>query len=149
MTSTDFFKYLGSGVDSTLTDARDVDRRVTSATGAFGALRKSIFDSRHIALSTKKTVYLTLVVNILLYGAENWCLTEVLLARLRVFHAQCCRVMCGVSRREQRRRRIRNTELRMRLRVETIDQYVSLRKLRWAAGHVARMEVLARSLEVT
>ena len=33
---------------------------------------------------------------------------------------------------------IRNSELRKRLRLETLDFYVELRKLRWA-GHVARM----------
>jgi hypothetical protein len=37
VTSTDFFKYLGGGVDSVLTDNRDVDRSIKSAAGAFGA----------------------------------------------------------------------------------------------------------------
>lgn len=140
VTSTDFFKYLGGGVDSALTDSRDVDRirRTKSAAGAFGALRKAIFSSRHIKLRTKKAVYLAIVVNILLYGAECWCLTEELLDRLRVFHNQCVRAMCGVKLWHQWRHGIRNRELRKRLKMESLDQLVAARKLRWA-GHVARM----------
>ena len=38
----------------------------------------------------------------------------------------------------QRQHRIRNRELRRRLKIEDLDHYASLRKLRWA-GHVARM----------
>ena len=83
-------------------------------------------------------MYVTLVVNILLYGAECWCLTEDLLSRLRSFHHRCIRAMCGVTRWHTWRHRIRTAELRKRLRVENIDFYVNLRMLRWA-GHVARM----------
>ena len=79
-----------------------------------------------------------MVVNILLYGAECWCLTEDLLSRLRSFHHRCIRAMCGVTRWHTWRHRIRTAELRKRLRVESIDFYVNLRMLRWA-GHVARM----------
>ena len=122
VTSTDFFKYLGGGVDSALTDSRDVDKRIGSAAGAFGALRKAIFSSRHIKLRTKKAVHLAIVVNILLYGAECWCLTEELLDRLRVFHNQCVRAMCGVKLWHQWRHGIRNRELRRRLKMESLDQ---------------------------
>ena len=81
---------------------------------------------------------MTLVVNILLYGAECWCLTEDLLARLRSFHHRCLRAMCGITRWHTWRHRIRTSELRRRLRLETIDVYIEQRKIRWA-GHVARM----------
>ena len=79
---TKLFKYLGSQIDSSLRDDSDVHSRVKSAAGAFGVLRGSVFGSKRIKLETKKTVYLTLVVNILLYGSECWCLTEALLHRL-------------------------------------------------------------------
>jgi len=105
---------------------------------AFGALRKPIFESRHISLQTKKVVYVTLIVNLLLYGADCWCLTEDLFDQLRSFHHRCIRTMCGVTRWHVRFHRIRNSELRRRMRLETMDFYVTLRVLRWA-GHVARM----------
>ena len=83
-------------------------------------------------------VNVTLIINILLYGSECWCLTETLLNQLRSFHHHCIRVMCGVTRWHVWRHRIRNAELRKRIRLETLDFYVELRQLRWA-GHVARM----------
>ena len=64
--------------------------------------------------------------------------TEELLDRLRVFHNQCVRAMCGVKLWHQWRHGIRNRELRRRLKMEALDQLVAARKLRWA-GHVARM----------
>ena len=105
---------------------------------AFGALRKPIFETKHVELQTKKAVYLTLVVSILLFGAESWCLTEELLDRLRVFHNQCIRTMCGVTLWHQWHFSIRNRDLRARMKIESLDHYISVRKLRWA-GHVARM----------
>ena len=138
VTFTDSFKYLGSRIDCDLRDKHDVCSRIKSATGAFGALRKPIFENKHISFQTKKVVYVTLIINIALYGAECWCLTEDLLARLRAFHHRCIRVMCGVTRWHVWRHHIRNAELRSRLRLETIDVYIWYRQLRWA-GHVARM----------
>ena len=135
---TKLFKYLGSQIDSSLRDDSDVLGRVKSAAGAFGALRESVFGSKRIKLETKKTVYLTLVVNILLYGSECWCLTEALLHRLRVFHHGCVRAMLGVKRSAVWRCRIKTSKLLEEMRMETIDHYISLRKLRWA-GHIARM----------
>jgi len=139
VTFTDTFKYLGSRIHRSLQDDADVDGRIKSATCAFGALKKSIFGSKHIKPATKKAVYLAIILNILLYGAESWCLTEKLLQRLRVFHNQCIRSMCRVTRWHTRKHRISNKVLRDRLKMETIDQYISERKLRWA-GHVARMD---------
>lgn len=95
VTFTPRFKYLGSLVTCDLRDDQDVDTRLASAAAAFGAPRSCVFDSRDITLATKKRVYLTLVVNILLYGSECWCLTAALLGRLRDFHS---RSMCRVTR---------------------------------------------------
>ena len=107
-------------------------------------MRKPIFETKHVELQTKKAVYLTLVVSILLYGAESWCLTEELLDRLRVFHNQCIRTMCGVTLWHQWHFSIRNRDLRARMKIENLDHYISVRKLRWA-GHVARMGHRRRS----
>ena len=123
-----------------LRDEQDVDTRLASAAAAFGALRSCVFDSRDITLATKKRVYLTLVVNILLYGSEGWCLTAALLGRLRAFHSRCIRSMCRVTRWQTWHHHISSAALRDRMRLETIDHYISLRKLRWA-GHVARMNM--------
>ena len=79
-----------------------------------------------------------LILSILLYGCECWCLTEVLLQRLRVFHAQCLRAMCRVARKHSWEHHITSVELMQRLGLDGIDFYVARRQLRWL-GHVRRM----------
>ena len=86
----------------------------------------------------KRMVYERLVLAILLYGSECWCLTEELFARLRVFHAQCLRVMSRVTRKHTWDHHISTQELGQQLGLESIDVYVTRRQLRWL-GHVSRM----------
>ena len=78
------------------------------------------------------------ILSILLYGSEAWLITERMMQRLRVFHAQCLRVMLGVSRTQVWRERISTAGLAQRLGLESIETYVYRRQLRWL-GHVSRM----------
>ena len=133
------FKYLGGFLSRFGNDAIDVDSRVEAAGKAFGALRGCVFSSTHINIVAKKTVYESLILNILLYGAESWSVTEVMLDRLRVFHARCVRSMCRVSRKHTWQHHISTGELEQRLGVDAIDTYLRRRQLRWL-GHVARMD---------
>ena len=98
----DRFKYLGSYLNRDCSDGLDVDSRIESAGRAFGALRKCLFSSRDVSFAAKRAVYTSLILSILLYGCECWALTERLLHRLRVFHAQCVRA-CDVSCHSQAR----------------------------------------------
>ena len=93
-----FFKYLGDIISSDGTDVRAVEARLTDAGKAFGALRKGVFASCQVTAGAKRRAYEALILSILLFGCEAWCLTEVLMQRLRVFHAQCARAMCRVTR---------------------------------------------------
>ena len=83
-------------------------------------------------------VYICLILAILLYGAESWCLTEKLYNKLRCFHARCIRAMCRVNRWHTFQQRISNAELRTRMGIDSLDSYVTRHQLRWA-GHVSRM----------
>ena len=53
----------------------DVDKRIASATAAFGAL-KNIFTGKYITGELKGEVYKALVLPTLLYGCEAWSLRE-------------------------------------------------------------------------
>ena len=130
--------YLGSIVSSDCTDEADVDNRIEKAGAAFGALRKPLFSSTSVTYKAKRMVYVGLILAILLYGAEAWCLTEKLYNRLRVFHARCIRAMCRVTRKHTFDHRISNAQLRGRTGILSIDTYITRHQLRWA-GHVARM----------
>ena len=73
------FRYLGSIIHHSLTSDADVDKRIKSATAAFGAL-KNIYTDKHIDLKVKGRIYVALCLSILLYGCEIWCLREDLFA---------------------------------------------------------------------
>ena len=132
------FCYLGSILTRDCKDDEDVQARIDKAGGAFGSLRKSVFSNASICFEAKKLVYEGLILLILLYGSESWCLTERLYRKLRVFHARCARAMCRVNRWHTHRHRITTEELLERLNVKPIDSYVTVRQLQWA-GHVIRM----------
>ena len=131
------FKYLGSIIHCSLTSEADVDRRIKSATAAFGAL-KNIFTNRNIDLKIKGRIYTALCLSILLYGSEVWCLTEDLFHRLRSFHHRCARTMCRINIAHTIRHHISSESLFGRLDIESLDTYYHRRLLRWA-GHIARM----------
>ena len=132
------FKYLGSLVHHSLSSDADVNMRIKSASAAFGALRKSVLSNRDAELKVKGKIYVALVVNILLYGSESWCLREDLFNRLRSFHNCCARSMCRVTLAHSFRHHIPTSDLLSRLGIRPIDDYYHNRILRWA-GHVARM----------
>jgi hypothetical protein len=61
--------YLGSIVHHSLTSDADVDKRIRSASAAFGALQ-NILTNKDIDLKVKGSVYVALYLSILLYGSE-------------------------------------------------------------------------------
>jgi hypothetical protein len=131
------FKYLGSIVHYSLSSEADVDKRIKSATGAFGAL-KNVFTNRHLDLKLKGRIYVALCLSILLYGSEVWSLREDLLSRLRSFHHRCVRTMCRINIAHTIRHHISTSSLLARLGIEPLETYYHRRLLRWA-GHVSRM----------
>ena len=68
-----------------LTSDADVDKRITSATAAFGAL-KNILADKYLPEELRGEVYKALILPTLLYGCEAWSLHEDLFKRLRSFH---------------------------------------------------------------
>ena len=111
------FKYLGSIVHYSLSSEADVDKRIKSATAAFGAL-KNVFTNRHLDLKLKGRIYVALCLSILLYGSEVWSLREDLLSRLRSFHHRCVRTMCRINIAHTIRYHISTSSLLVRLGIE-------------------------------
>jgi hypothetical protein len=56
------------------------------------------FGSRSLPLVSRGKLYSTLVLNLLLYGCENWLLTAPLRQRLNTFHNCCVRAMARPQR---------------------------------------------------
>ena len=63
------FPYLGSIIAASGRMDSDVDKRITQASKAFGALRKSVFLDKNLSLNTKRKVYQACVLTVLLYGS--------------------------------------------------------------------------------
>ena len=60
------FPYLGSLIaDNGRMDA-EVEKRISSASRAFGALRRAVFKDAHLSVSTKRNVYRACVLSMLL-----------------------------------------------------------------------------------
>ena len=133
------FIYLGSLIAHDLSDKLDVEQRIEKAGNAFGALRERVFASTMVTYAAKRLAYCALILSILLYGSESWCLTESLFRLLRNFHARCVRTMCRVTLKHTRSHRISTAQLLARMKLSTIDSIITQRQLRWA-GHVARMD---------
>ena len=135
----DHFCYLGTILSRNCSDQADVTNRIRKASNAFGSLRKCLFANSKVSLSIKSYVYIGLVLPIMLYGSESWCLTENLFHMLRLFQRRCIRSMCGVSMKDVFENHLSTDDLLNKLNMSSIDSYVSKRQLRWL-GHVARME---------
>ena len=74
-------------------------------------------------------VYSSLVLTILLYGSEVWCLREDLFAKLRTFQNSCCRAMCRITMAHTIRHHIPSKQLYKRLGIAPVDQYYHRRLL--------------------
>jgi hypothetical protein len=116
-----------------------------------GCLQKWVFSqsfgSSSLPLASKGKLYSTLVLNLLLYGCENWVLTAPLRQRLNLFHNRCVRSMALPQRASFSStdhpapfiKRPALAPMYAALGLTSLDQVISNRKLRWA-WHVRRMD---------
>ena len=133
------FPYLGSLIaDSGRMDA-EIEKRLASASKAFGALRQAVFNDAHLSLNTKRQVYRACVLSVLLYGSECWIPLRKHLKKLNTFHHRCLRAVLGITNKQQWEQRLSSTAVREKWGdTETITTKVVRRRLEWL-GHLARM----------
>ena len=81
----DQFKYLGSLVEVCGGVVGEVGCRIAQASRAFGSLRDSVFATSDLSLETKRMVYRSVVLGVLLYDAETWAPTQELVGKLDRF----------------------------------------------------------------
>ena len=132
------FKYLGSIFTPDLTDFADINNRIQKASFAFGTLRPLIFAPRFIPLKLKRALYISCVLNILLWGAENWALHNSSLAKLKSFHTKCCRSILGITMWEVASYRVKNANVLKYIGIPPVDNYIHYRRLIWI-GKIGRM----------
>jgi hypothetical protein len=85
------FRYLlGSIISYNLDDTVDIDARISQASKAMGALRKKI-KCDQVSLYAKRLIYLAIPVNLCLWGAESWAISEASIWKLKVFYTRTIR----------------------------------------------------------
>ena len=95
------FLYLGSIVAADGREDVNVERRISQASRAFGALSKPVFLDRDLWLETKRKIYQACVLSVLLYGSECWTLLRKHMKKLDAFHHRCTRTIPGITNRQQ------------------------------------------------
>jgi len=64
----------------------EVNRQIAQASNVFGKLCSSVFLACDLSLDTKRLVYQSVVLGVLLYGAETWASTQVVVRKLEALH---------------------------------------------------------------
>eukprot|EP00978_Attheya_sp_CCMP212_P022946 scaffold69384_cov30-Attheya_sp.AAC.1 len=114
------FKYLGSFITSEQNDELDVDARIAQANKAIGALR-NYFRCKQVGLRVKRLIYLAIPINLVLWGAETWALTDRSMKKLAVFHHRCIRSILQINMHKVKEKRIKNKEIRTRIELHLND----------------------------
>jgi Reverse transcriptase (RNA-dependent DNA polymerase) len=129
------FIYLGGVITEDAGCAKDMKRRIGLTSAMFGKLRK-LWKSKNISKRTKTKLYEALVIPVLLYGAECWCMKKEDERRLLAAEMGWLRGILNRSRRERIRNEVTREELGQK---DTIVDKIRRRRLTWY-GHVARMD---------
>ena len=128
------FTYLGSSINTENDITQEIKRRIMIANRTLFVLSK-ILRSKFVRRNTKLKIYKTLVIPVLMYGADSWTLSEADKNMLGVFERKVLRMIFGPV--------CVNNEWRSRYNqlyndTEIVDR-IRKQKLRWI-GHVYIMQ---------
>ena len=130
----DKFTYLGSELRKDGDIRGDVRIRIGKAGAVFRSLNK-LWSNRGVSVALKIKLFNSLVIPVLLYGAESWKQLRELENKLRRFESGCLRKILRITWMQH----ISEREVRERSGQESI--IVKMRRHRWRyLGHVLRME---------
>ena len=128
------FRYLGSYIRDDNRLEAEISSRIARAASSFGKLRTRVWDSHDLQLHTKIAVYKAIILPILLYATETWCLYKGDIKRLDSFHMKCLRSILRVRWQD----RVSNSEVLQRTKLSGIESMLIKGQLRWC-GHLVRM----------
>ena len=108
--------------------------RLKKAGMVYQMWRWKVFHSHSLSKATKLRAFCTLVMSILLYGAETWPVTQQDTRKLRTFHMRCLRDILGITLWDMRR----NADILKETGELPIEKQLRQKQLQWF-GHVQRM----------
>lgn len=140
------FVYLGSAITNNNNVSLEIKRRITLANRCYFGLSRQM-NSRALSRRTKIALYKTLILPVLLYGAEAWTVSQTDAAALGVFERKILRKIFGpVCVGEDYRIRW-NDELYELYNDVDVAKRMNVQRLRWL-GHVVRMDEEAPARKV-
>ena len=113
---------------------RDVGVRLEKATTVYQMWRRKVFRSQTLSQKTKVRVFRTLVMSVLLYGAETWAANQQDIRRLHAFQMKALRDIVGVTLWDKRR----NEDILKETGEIPVEEQLRQRRLQWF-GHLQRM----------
>jgi len=112
---------------------REIMIRLDKANSAFGRLGR-ILASRSISTSVKVRLYESLVLPVLLYGAETWPMKQTFTKKLEAAHHRWLRKILRISWKDK----VTNERIRQLTQQPQIEDVIRERRMRWT-GHLLRM----------
>ena len=128
------FKYLGIYLSSDCRMDREVENRISHASSAYHRLRRRMFNSHNLSLTTKKKVYNAVCLSALFYGSKTWTLYARQSKLLEAGHIKSLRFMLRISWWDK----VTHSDILKRSHSVSIVGDLSCRQLRWVS-HVIRM----------
>jgi hypothetical protein len=104
------FKYPGSHIVYSLCDDKDIEVQLAAASQSMGSL-KEVQCNPHLDMYSKYFLFRAIVVNLLLWGCENWLLRQALLHKFEVFLHHSIQQILRISITEVKERHIYNKKV--------------------------------------
>ncbi|KAL7426046.1 hypothetical protein ACHAXH_000620, partial [Discostella pseudostelligera] len=105
------FKYLGTFISFDLTEDFDIKHRITKASREMGRFRH-FFNNQYVELRFKHQVFVQYILNILLWGCENWAIKEHHYLKLNSFIHRNIRSILRIKMTQVRDEHITNERIR-------------------------------------
>ncbi|CAF3333272.1 unnamed protein product [Rotaria sp. Silwood2] len=128
------FKYLGVQFSSDGKQDGEIDRRIGAASGFLRSLYRSVVTKTELNKKTKMAIFKSVYRPTLIYGHEQWVLTEKLRSRIQSAEMRFLRRVAGLTLRDK----IRSSDIRESLQIEPLLLHIERSQLRWL-GHIIRM----------
>jgi hypothetical protein len=133
------FKYLGTTVTNQNFIQEEIKRRLNSGNACYHSV-ENLLSSRLLSKKLKIRICKIIILPLVLYGYETWCLKFEEEHRLRVFEDRVLRRISGPKKDEVTGewRKLHNEELHDLYSSPSIIRIIMARRMKWAS-HVARM----------
>ena len=139
----DQYKYLGVLLDKTGDQEAEINVRIENTLKLYFAMNKSFINKKEISRKTKINVFKAVYRPVLTYACESWILSKRQKSKIQATEMKYLRRTIGVTRRN----RIKNTQIREEVGVQSTLEFIEQRQLSWW-GHLVRLNDIKPAQEI-